>query len=180
MRGRVAERLLGTAAVASASHRARVDFSRSSTCRAVRFQAEAVAAGDPLHHGEQRGGRQPWRGERAADGTRSCGARPCRGGAPLTLTRAPLVLSLSLQEDDLRRMATDPASRLFTNLASVPVQEEELRLTFLYAGWAGQWRDFGVPPSVMRKLQSFFQMRPAVLHADEVRPNHADRAHAPR
>jgi hypothetical protein len=68
-------------------------------------------------------------------------------------------------------MTNDAAYRKWTNLAVVPVEknEEESRLTYFNAGWAGEPRDYHVPPSVLRKVQSFVQQRPAVLHADEVR-----------
>ena len=46
--------------------------------------------------------------------------------------------------------------------------EEEKRLTFTDAAWAGQHRDYGVTKSVMSKIQVFAHMRPAVLHADEL------------
>jgi len=87
------------------------------------------------------------------------------------IRRASLSLS---QEDELAQMSSDPAARVFCNLAINPMDDDEERLTFMHAGWAGQPRDFGVIPSVIRKVQTFIQMRPAVLHADEVRAHPLD------
>ena len=73
------------------------------------------------------------------------------------------------QEDELSRMtAEEPAYRMFTALATASDLDEE-RLPYVHAGWAGEWRTHNVIPSVMRNVQTFVQMRPAVLHVDEVR-----------
>ena len=78
-----------------------------------------------------------------------------------------------LTEEELQRMASDPARGVFCRRAHCTTMEheEEEVLTFMHAGWAGPQNrcDAGVPASAMRKVQTFIQLRPAVLHADEVR-----------
>ena len=64
-------------------------------------------------------------------------------------------------------MENDPSNKRFTSLSMMPFDNEE-HLTYMYAGWAGQFREYGVTPSVLRKVLTFLQTRPAVLHADEL------------
>ena len=67
-------------------------------------------------------------------------------------------------------MANDPANTRFANLAMMPMHQHDdtEHLTYMHAGWAGQFREYGVTPSVLRKVLTFLQTRPAVLHADEL------------
>ena len=88
---------------------------------------------------------------------------------PLYRSRTPpsFFLISKLQEDELQRMENDPSNKRFTSLSMMPFDNEE-HLTYMYAGWAGQFREYGVTPSVLRKVLTFLQTRPAVLHADEL------------
>ena len=71
----------------------------------------------------------------------------------------------------MSRMELEPAARVFTSIAHMPVHEvgEDDRLTFMHAGWAGEPRDYRINnPSVIRKVMAFIEQRPAVLHNDEL------------
>ena len=59
----------------------------------------------------------------------------------------------------------------------VEKNEEESRLTYFNAGWAGEPRDWHVPPSVLRKVQSFVQQRPC-LPAMFVSSYHVDQRYS--
>ena len=62
-------------------------------------------------------------------------------------------------------MEDEPANHLFCQRALNP--HEQLS-TFLNGPWTGQQRNHGVNISVVRKVQTFLQSRPAVLHLDEL------------
>ena len=78
---------------------------------------------------------------------------------PLYRSRTPssFFLISKLQEDELQRMENDPSNKRFTSLSMMPFDNEE-HLTYMYAGWAGQFREYGVTPSVLRKCLQLCQL----------------------
>lgn len=79
---------------------------------------------------------------------------------------------------EIQEMDGDLAHGAFCSLSIHAEEEDEPQecnpegeypsLTNMHGGWAGPLRDHGLPGSVARKVASFLQARPAVLHADEL------------
>lgn len=71
-------------------------------------------------------------------------------------------------------MEDDGANQTFCAVALLPEADNDdpddgaADLTLMHGGWCGPTRDHGISTSCARKVQSFLETRPAVLHIDEV------------
>ena len=93
-------------------------------------------------------------------GLKRCGARTPHGERsqfpflalpPLYRSRTPPSFFSSRNCRRMaQRMENDPSNKRFTSLSMMPFDNEE-HLTYMYAGWAGQFREYGVTPSVLRR-----------------------------